>query len=497
MLLSKKLLTTICVLFLSVYALYIGSQSYIRIKSLDLIHHYYVVQTLSEFEIYPDSSVKNFSEHGVSTKLPIYHGIIGAHFLAALFYKIGFSLPQAVQIVWDLSFVISFFLLIWIIQFHGAEANLSNWRLQWFREGLLVLFSALVIYELYRVSIFLGFFSQAVGIPFVLAAIVSWLKHRYRWSYFFFLFALFTYPDFALFVFPVLFFLEKRFWLRILLAFAWSILFYVFIRRMPLPGAADYDLSATLLIFVLLGGFLIKEYVSRAFVILLSLAFSIEVLVLGLIAFLNSNFPNYYLVKHQAWAWVLFVLLLSRVVRVTSIFFIIYVCGIMYVSGFFLGGNVNDYSTLIHGESDPSKILTASSWQSLEKIRHELALQNIRTRNVAYISDNYSFGPWLYILAYFRAYEFLSLKAKSDFLNHEVLKEQSIMELRKYSGRLPWYNDIQQLDCKQFKNFIYKYKNDLFLIKKSDVQNCVPFDNDIFVIDSMEYVALYSRTESN
>ncbi|WP_413575150.1 hypothetical protein ACLVWU_12775 [Bdellovibrio sp. HCB290] len=211
---------------------YLSNISGIATTSIDYGVHLNISTHIRNFDIFPQSQNDQVGKHAVSKYLPIYHGLLGFHVLAAALEFIGIPLPGAYCLLIDISFLLILVVLLFMV--------LDNLQKQKSLEAFIVLTIAIPILIFYFIEAMkAAFFSQLLSQALVFSAIYLYKLNRNRAALCLLLYAGFCYPDFIIWFFPILFFSEQRFikTAAVVLSPAWLVLMFIPFSRSHLAGS--------------------------------------------------------------------------------------------------------------------------------------------------------------------------------------------------------------------------------------------------------------------
>lgn len=194
--------------------------------------HFSIIEELKHGNFFPELGDASINENSISSYLPIYSGILGAHLLTLILHWIfGLGLSKTMLLLSDVSAVVSFYCLFEILK----RTSISRWA--WFyvlaTQSLLLVY----IYEF-------GFYAQSLGIALGYMGFVAGTQ---RLRKVLFVLAGFCYPDIFLWILPPLIYVlyreEKRFRLLKLAFLGLSFLLFatVICVRLKLSGTAEVD----------------------------------------------------------------------------------------------------------------------------------------------------------------------------------------------------------------------------------------------------------------
>lgn len=307
---------------------YFSDQGGYRTKNADILNHYYVVESLIHGELFPDWNKLEISEHAISNRLPVYHGLILAHSLSAVLVLLGVPLPGSVLLVSDLAFL--FVIFLWFFWAQGKSDVTTR---------LLLVFSLTMICYVYLVQLSGAYFSQTVGMAFGLLLFYFIAKRKAPYFCLLFLFvAAFAYPDTILVLGPLLvgpLWKNRHRFESALVCLLWLACLWVFIHRFGLPGPLNFDYSASvILLFVFLGYkffFFEKKLTSpihELFFIYLGVLIALAIYSLAQLGGLN-----YYLNKFSAWSYIILPIVIYQIWDWKKQFLIVVLFFLFFFSG--------------------------------------------------------------------------------------------------------------------------------------------------------------------
>lgn len=290
-----KYLGTVLVLILGIFFFqyrYLAPEAGVNARSPDYSNHISIEEHLKEGQLFPELDKSKKGLHAVSIYLPVYHGLLGFHSVAWLLEFMGIPLPGAYQLIMDICLAI--YLIFFVSLIYREYKQERRW------EQLLAVFTICTIF----ISNFAGaveaaFFSQLMSYALCLVGWYFWTTQKKRMSIFIFFCAIFTYPDFLIWLIPFLVFTKTiRFplILRFFLGLVWCALIGVLYSRRNLVGPEAMSLYPLMFLplVLLLFWSKLRDEKNVFFVLLLSYS----VVVLGFLFASQSHFTwSYYAIK--------------------------------------------------------------------------------------------------------------------------------------------------------------------------------------------------------
>lgn len=256
------------------------------------------MEEIKHGHLFPELYESSQNENTVSRFLPIYAGILGAHFLTLAFHLLsGLSIVKVMLVLSDLAIAITFYGLFKV----AKKAELSA-------LGLVYLFATQGLLLLYQFEF--GFYAQTLGIALGYLAIIQERQVLKTWIMFA---AGICYPDIFLWTLPLLISQawreEKKGWQ--LYAAVLTILFLgllvVLLGRLRLSGTAEVDwISYSAIVFILFFVFRKLPRVSKFYIA----AFTVITLALLLCSELKFGQLRYYARKPLYWSPIFLALVL-------------------------------------------------------------------------------------------------------------------------------------------------------------------------------------------
>lgn len=204
----------------------------------DYPSHVNIEQHLHEALFFPSLTNLRDSPHVVSTSLPVYHGIWGFHLMALLAEAEGIPRPGAYALWMDLSLLILLFFLF------------RSWKTgtQSLPETAAAFFIGfwLVLPTFFR-AVDAAFFPQILATGVLLLAEIYRRRGHSVAATVLALFAAFCYPDFLLWLLPVLILRTGRHFRRLpalAMTGLWLGLVFIYFQRLRLTGAASDNIFA-------------------------------------------------------------------------------------------------------------------------------------------------------------------------------------------------------------------------------------------------------------
>jgi hypothetical protein len=271
---------------------YLAPEAGISTRSPDYSTHIAIEQHLKNGLLFPELGKTEKGIHAVSKYLPVYHGLLGFHVSALLLEAIGIPLPGAYLFLMDLS------LLICLLFFASVLRQEMKREKRW-EHLVAVLTIATIFISNFTRAIDEAFFAQIMSYALLVLAWQMWGWQKRNWSIFFFLFAMGTYPDFLIWVLPVLIFNQRvrlHWAFRVGLGFIWAGLMYTLFTRRNLPGADAVSLYPLMFLPLILALFWKSLQQERRTFFLCLVSFNI--VVIGFLVATQSNYTwGYYALK--------------------------------------------------------------------------------------------------------------------------------------------------------------------------------------------------------
>lgn len=466
---------------------YFSDQGGYRTKSGDILNHYYVIESIAHGELFPDWSKSEKSEHAVSNKLPVYHGLILAHTLSALFVSIGVPLPGSVLLVSDLAFLFSVFFLLMLIR---GPSIVITWCIR--------VFGLLALAYVYLVQLSGAYFSQTVGMALgILLYYLISQKKAPRFCLMFLFIAAFAYPDTILVFAPLL---AEPLWKHryriefVLVCLLWLACLWIFVHRFGLPGPLSIDFSASYILFFILMGYKFFFYEEKPKYPQRELLFSyvLVLIFLTVYSFTQLNSFNYYLNKFTAWSYFILPIVMYQIrewkkqILTCFLFFIFFFSGI---------GNEGENKTLLVQSSQGGEInyLSNRSWREVRALISDPRFP--KTNHIApWISEsdekelNMSL---IAILATARAFNLTS-----SLIHSEIFTEQND---GKPLGLARVHEKVRAIEAEGFDGLsrtialLEKYPREVVIIRKTKWNASLNADLKFNSIESGDLVAVWKN----
>lgn len=237
---------------------YLAPEAGVNAKSTDYSNHITIEQHLKEGIFFPELEKSEKGLHAVSRYLPVYHGLLGFHISAWVLEVLGMPLPGAYQLLMDLSLAICIFF------FMNLFCREMKQEKRWEYLLAILAFAGIFLSNFSR-AIESAAFSQVMSYALLVLSGCFWSIDKKKWSIFFLLFALVTYPDFLIWLIPVIVLTKTvrlPVLLRVVLSVVWVLLLLVLYSRRYLVGPEGlslYPLFFLPLLLALFGGQLYRE----------------------------------------------------------------------------------------------------------------------------------------------------------------------------------------------------------------------------------------------
>ena len=271
---------------------YLAPEAGINAKSADYSNHISIEQHLKEGLFFPDWDNAETGPHAVSRYLPVYHGLVGFHAIALIVESLGVPLPGAYQLILDLCLAIymSFFFLVLAREMRKEK----RWEFV-----LAIIAIATLFLSNFSSAVESAFFSQILSYAVLLVGWYFWTERKFKISLGFYLFASVCYPDFLIWLLPILV-LSKEFKIhvafRVGLFALWAGLLYILFVRRNLVGPESISLYPFFFLPLILVCFFRKLYNDNRFYFHALLSYT--VVALGFLIATQHHFTwSYYAVK--------------------------------------------------------------------------------------------------------------------------------------------------------------------------------------------------------
>lgn len=219
--------------------------------SADYGNHISISEHLKSFDLFPELSKTHQGIHSVSKYLPIYHGLVGFHVLALVFESLGMPRPGSYGILLDLSLLVIVFVFLSLLR----EKLRNGWRWEYL---IAILFLFPIYFTYFAEAANYSFYAQLLSQALIVGAFYLWRKGWAKTAVAFLVYAVFTYPDFTIWLIPpVLFVMTTKPWkyLRVPLALFWLAMAATPFPRAHLPGPDIPTLYCLLIVTVLLAAY--------------------------------------------------------------------------------------------------------------------------------------------------------------------------------------------------------------------------------------------------
>jgi hypothetical protein len=309
---SQSLLLPFLVVALGLSVRWFGEGVGFPSEGWDYGSHLVLLNELMRGHLFPEWGGGTGSVHVLATWLPLYHGILGAHFFSAcLVWLFGITAPKAMLIVGDLSLAL----------YLGVIASFlyqSKSRFTVFVGAMLVMLFAV---PAFTSAVEFGFFSQISSFGFYALSLWFLERRQFKTSAFVLAWAGFTYPDGLMWFMPVMTMaftggasfreLAKRPFAAFFGLIIPTTLFFIQLVRQVLPGAVAPVYSAALLFLpVFIIGVRAQDLSSER-KLLARLTFLVMVLTALVSLLVDASDLSYYAAKNFYWAALLLPLLIG------------------------------------------------------------------------------------------------------------------------------------------------------------------------------------------
>ena len=271
---------------------YLVPEAGISSRSLDYSTHIAIEEHIKEGLLFPEWGKAEKGLHAVSKYLPVYHGLLGFHLSAIALEAFGVPLPGAYVFITDFSLAV--YLLFFSLLLYQEIQREKRWE---FLAAILTI-GTIFISNFSRAANE-AFFSQIFAYAILIVAWYAWTLKKKIFTALLVLFAVVTYPDFLVWVLPVLVFDRSRYLhigVRGFFSIVWCTLVYTLYTRRSLPGpeaVSLYPLIFLSLISALFWKSLYRQH--RTFFLCLT---SYSVVTIGFLFVSQVNFNwGYYAIK--------------------------------------------------------------------------------------------------------------------------------------------------------------------------------------------------------